>query len=513
MPTELNGIILPVHPDYTAYVPLWQKCRDTIAGEEAIKADTSNDYLPRPAGLSDGSLYLLYKQQANWFGATGRAAAGLLGTIIRKPPQLIGITPDELKQLGRTKKGDIVGIGKSGEDLDALVRESIKQTIHVGRVGIMIDAQGEDSGGSPPYIVLYQAEDILFWAMSTSQMTGRDVLTVVIVHELHTEFNANTMKYESTSWYRMLYLDNGVYKQQMFVASGSQDPSGISVERVGGPIVPTKRTGKHLDEIPFFFQGTDSAKPSPDQPILLALANLNLSHYQLGATFYWGLHWAGLPTPYLKSDNSDGAEGITIGSSKLLIIPREDELAVMEIVGHGLNAIAAELKKKESQMSILGSRLLEDSKGNTDVAESMKLKMAGDSAMLGAITLTASEVWTDVLQNYLQWVNYQEDPALVSVKVNTDFNMRRMDSQEVIMLVQAFKEDSLSFEVLHYNFQRGEIVPETLSAKEHWDQIQKGGGIDGFYQRYAQGLDGAEDKENTSEVVSTEVSDSSGRTS
>jgi hypothetical protein len=456
---------LPVHPTYTAAFQDWRECRDAVAGETAIKCK-SQIYLPKPTGIEIGNQYEQYERGANWYGASGRAAVGLLGTIIRKPPQVVGVKREELKSLG-----------SFGESLYTLTRDSIFQVLIVGREGIFVDA-GE---GTSPYIVLYRAEDIVHWDSQYLSEFGKRVATSVMLREIDTHFDLTELEYVETTRYRLLYLDaDGLYCQQMFVKLSDSSGPDEQIEPTGDVIRPRMSGGRPLRYIPFYIQGTNSTKLDIEPPPLLDLVKVNISHYRVNADLHWGLHWSALPTPWISGAAETNADGtptvVPVGSSKAWLIPEAAKCGMLEFTGPGIASIAKELEKKERQMAVLGSRLLEEGKGNTDVAEALKMRLAGDSATLGSIALTASEVWTAVLRTYMDWLKPGYDVNSIQVRVNTDFNMRRMDSQEIIMLTTAFLEGAISFEQLHYNLQRGEIVPEELTAEEHWAQIQARGG-------------------------------------
>jgi hypothetical protein len=57
--------------------------------------------------------------------------------------------------------------------------------------------------------------------------------------------------------------------------------------------------GKPLDFIPFTFLSADDTTPEVDEPPLIDLVNMNLSHYRTCADLEHGAHFTGLPTPYV----------------------------------------------------------------------------------------------------------------------------------------------------------------------------------------------------------------------
>ncbi len=455
-----TNIRIPLHSEYLDRMAAWAMCRDAIDGELAVKKKDT-EYLGTPNGISQAQMKQ-YARGASWYGASGRACIGLLGTIIRKPPKVAGLDHDPVL---------VDDIGKGGESLIVMARDSIHEVLKVGRSGLLVDA--DDKGN--PFVVRYVTEDILDWHYGPSPDSKRDALLMVLLREVSTAYDPETFVSSVRYSYRMLYIDQkGDYCQQLFAAPSESNITEMIP--VGGVIRPKKSGSRPIREIPFFPQGTDSTRLSPPKPPLLDLVTLNFSHYRLNASQHWGLHWTALPTPWVSgaSDtNQDGTPASApIGSSVAWFLPQDAKCGMLEYSGSGIKDIAAELQKKERLMAILGSRLLEEGKGNTDVAESLRMRLAGDSATLGSIALTASETWTRVLRCYVDWIAPGQELSGISVHVNTDFNMRRMDSQEVIMLETAYLDGAISFEQWHANLQRGELVPDSLSAQEHSEQIQ-----------------------------------------
>src|SRR5436853_903393 len=72
------------HPQYDASLPAWQRARDVLAGEDAVKA-AGERYLPRLDSQSDGE-YAAFRERASFFNATARTAEGYVGLIFRRPP-------------------------------------------------------------------------------------------------------------------------------------------------------------------------------------------------------------------------------------------------------------------------------------------------------------------------------------------------------------------------------------------------------------------------------------------
>src|SRR5437660_11949452 len=72
------------HPEYDASLPAWQRARDVLAGEDAVKA-AGEKYLARLDSQS-AEEYSAYKARASFFGATARTLEEYLDLVFRRAP-------------------------------------------------------------------------------------------------------------------------------------------------------------------------------------------------------------------------------------------------------------------------------------------------------------------------------------------------------------------------------------------------------------------------------------------
>src|SRR5438034_10678346 len=75
------------HLEHDASLPAWQRARDVLAGEDAVKA-AGEKYLPRLDSQTDDE-YEAYKARASFFGATARTLEEYLDLIFRHAPVVV----------------------------------------------------------------------------------------------------------------------------------------------------------------------------------------------------------------------------------------------------------------------------------------------------------------------------------------------------------------------------------------------------------------------------------------
>jgi hypothetical protein len=80
-----------------------------------------------------------------------------------------------------------------------------------------------------------------------------------------------------------------------------------------------KINNEFLDEIPFRFIGIDNVDADVDEPPLIDLVDMNLSHYRSSADYEHGCHFTGLPTPVISGHTPETTEEGKLRSSTLAL--------------------------------------------------------------------------------------------------------------------------------------------------------------------------------------------------
>src|SRR5688572_6242325 len=117
------------HPHYSRFTERWEKCRDAIEGEEAVK-HKGPKYLPT-LSEQEPQDYEAYKTRASFFSASGRTVDGLSGAIQRKPAKV---------EWPASQADRLESLGRAGESLDQMQGMSIRECLSVGRLGMLVDA-------------------------------------------------------------------------------------------------------------------------------------------------------------------------------------------------------------------------------------------------------------------------------------------------------------------------------------------------------------------------------------
>jgi hypothetical protein len=459
---ETKSQVSKTHPEYDAMATKWQRCRDTVAGNDAVKA-AGTRYLP---SLKDQTTedYEAYKTRAKWFGAGWRTIQALTGMLFRRPP--VVETSESVNAL-------LEDVTMSGVSFLTFAQQIAMETLTVGRVGILVDYPSQSTEGMTaaeaaklnlrPVMQRYEAENIINW--KTAWICNKTVLTLVVLTE-EAALEGNEFEHKTETRYRVLDLFNGAYRVRVFRI----DDKGED-EQVGGDIFPVM-SGKPLDFIPFFFLGVDDTTPQLDLPPLMDLVDLNLDHYRMSADHKHGLHFTGLPTGVITGYRPENeGDKLYVGAAHFLVLPDpKAKASFLEYTGQGLGAIVQELERTEQQMAILGARLLTAEKKATETAQTAQIHRAGESSVLSSIASTISRALTQALTLFSKWAGSDNE---CTVELNQEFLPPEMTPQELSTLLQGWQMGApgLSDQGLFDILQKREVVASDATLEEEQARI------------------------------------------
>jgi len=460
------------HKQYDAFKWKWRRCRDVVAGKDAIIQNgktgeryigtlfnpvyNTDVYLPRLANQSDME-YLSYQERAAFFNATGRTLDALTGLIFAKDPQY------ELPVAIAPYANDIT---LSGINLREFSEQVVEQQIAVGRVGIMVDyPQGlpdnltvalAEALNARPFLRWYSAENIVNWR--TSIINGARVVTLVVLREdveiFEDEFTAN-----SGIQYRVLDLTAEGYRVRVMDEEGA----------LKSEVYPLMR-GAPMRFIPFTILGANSCDTDVQKPPLLDLVDTNLAHYRNSADYEHGLHFTGLPTPYVAGVQLDDGQALSVGSLTAWVFPDPSAKAeYLEFKVDGLGTLRDAMKDKEQRMAVLGARMLVDDRRTQEAYNTAELRTANERSVLASIARSASDAIKRSLNWMAAWVGA---PQNVEFSLNSDYGATKMQPQMLTAIVGAYQSDVMPLSVLFDNLQRGELVRRDMTFEQYQAQLE-----------------------------------------
>lgn len=443
---------------YTNFSSIWKKCRDVAAGEDAVKA-AGEAYLKKNGGQSDES-YQSYKDRASFYNATGRTIEGLSGMVFRK--KALVEVPNSINDYSND-------IDLDGSSIHEFSQSLIDNMLTVRRAAILVEYTENNTEtvitkatksafNLRPFLTEYTAENVINWR--TARVNNAVQLVLVVLRE-YVDVSDDEFVEQLAEQYRVLKLEDGQYLQRVY----QKDESGDYVQ-VGDDIVPLMNNIP-LNFIPFRFVGGNSVQ----KPALIDLVNVNLSHYKNSADYEQSLHFTSMPNAVvIGADEQELEGGLHMGSSEAWTFRSpETKVFYLELQGNGVSPGREVLDAKKKEMATLGARMLMEDKKAAEAAETESIRRSGENAALTTIVNQVSEAMTWALSVMAEWEGVADKN--ISFELNKDFFATPMSPNALKELVSAFQGGAISYDDLHKNLQRGEIISADKSAEDSKEEI------------------------------------------
>jgi hypothetical protein len=456
------------HPEYDRYLPKWKRCRDAIAGQDALHK-AAKEYL---APLQDESPddYKSRLKRSDFFNGTWRTIAALGGMAFRKPPTV---------EVPTAVESYLPDVNMAGVSLNALAMDTLDEVLGIGRVGLLVDhppapenitplsVEAAERLGLRPTIQAYPAESIINWKFA--RVANSWALVMVVLKE-SAAVPKDEFEDEYEDRWRVLDLDPiGAYRQRVF----RKDKHGKD-EQIGGDIYPLMR-GQALTYIPFALLGPDGRGDAIDEPPLIDLVDKNIAHYQVNSDYRHGLHFAALPTLFLSGMVAEdgGNTEFRIGSRSAITSPHPDAKGMyIEFTGQGLGPIEKALDRLEKQMAMLGARMIADETKQAETLGATQIKRQGENSVLSRIVQATSEAMEWALGVFAEWAGHK---GKVIYQINRDFLPTGVDAQQLTALLAAVQAGEMSSESFFDFLQRGDVIRADATFEEERERIESAG--------------------------------------
>ena len=448
------------HPEYKEYEVLWERCEDVVEGQDEIQKKGVK-YLPKLGGQT-ADQYVKYLGRAVFYNATGRTVDAMTGMLFLKPP--VVEAPIGFEDIMKN-------VNFAGSTIYNFAEELAEEVIVIGRAGVLVDyppavdvvTVGQaQSMGLRPYAKIYEAESIINW--KTALVNNAEEVVMVVLEEEY-EVYKDEFEYKCETEWRVLDLTVDGYRQRVFRRIPNTEDFEVVSE------VYPLMNGQPMQHIPFVFFGVKNGQPCCEEPPLLDLVNVNISHYKTTADYEHGLHFTALPTAVVTGwrGTEDGAS-LSIGSGDAWLIGNEQaKVQYLEFTGQGLGALEKALLSKEMMMATLGSRMLTTEKRAVETAETAAIHRAGENSVLSSISKSISTSLTQVMQIMSDWAGLN---GTVTVRLNNDFLPAALTADQLNALVRAWQSGAISFDTLYENLVNGEIIRPDLTAADEKERIQ-----------------------------------------
>ena len=449
--TDSSKKVSTRHPEYTAMLASWAMMYDVCISERYIQGK-SQTYLPRLDEMTDGQ-YLAYTRRAEFPMFTKHALDSFVGMAMRKELLIEGI--DTNHPFFKNTDG-------RGSSVKSYAEKLVRNFLQYRRCGTLVEMPSTDPNQSladaesqnvNARLAFYDYASILNW--KTSTQNNVNILTLVVLEE-EEDVSVNEFEHEYEARYRVLRLENGVYRQEIY------DDSGQLIATV----VPLKKN-KPLNFIPFVIHGGVPVS----SPIMLPIAEQNIHWYMKDADYQHGLHYTALPTPWVVGvDPKDEMAPKTIGPQRLWYLPMGSTCGMLEFTGAGLKEIKSSMDATMHNITMLSSQILVPKSAYDETATAASIRSASETASLSSMVSDLSEELTTVIKVASDWGNFSHKDT--SIEINSDFMPLTLSGADVSAYVSAVIKEGFSKKTLFDLLKKGEIIEGSRQFKDEMDDIE-----------------------------------------
>ena len=425
---------------YESLRPLWQKCKAVCSGERFVKeldsiVNLNNLLIPFSPSMTQAQ-YELYKAEAELPGISAQFAKLLVGGLLRKVPTLTFS-----KEVPKEASDWILdSFGQDDSTIVSFMDTCLWEEVRTSRCWIYIDhpevtdrenKSREDIKDLKPYPIVWQAESIINWRVTTSE-TGRTTLDRVIVRGFTEVYDQNEFhpNYIDTVWVHEIN-EAGRYQVRIFQHDASvQDiPTVVGAKqhhknKLTFKLVETKAdfeiNGKPLGFIPAWpLNGSLEAV----EPILITIVDKEISLYNKISRRNHLLYGAATYTPVIFSDMSDESfESIVSGGlGSWIKLGLEDKADILKTPTDALIDMDRAIASSIEEIAKLGVRMLTPETAQSGVA--LQLRNASQTAQLGTLNTKISAVMSQIIAFMLNWrYDLKLEDSDVDFQLSADFD-------------------------------------------------------------------------------------------
>ena len=380
----------------------------------------------------------------------------LAGMLTRKPVRLEDVSDIIREQL--------FDVDLQGNDLNIFVYELTRKMVRYGHVGVLVDFPRADNDATNitdysslrPYWVTYTPRDILGWRSEISN--GAQRLTQLRLREI-------------------VCVEDGEYGEKYVEQVRVLRPGSYQLYRqddTKGAYALIGEGETSLDYIPFAVAYSNRVALLESRPPLEDIAELNLKTYQVQSDLDNQLHISAVPMLAFYGFPT-AAEEVSAGPGEAIAFPADGRAEYIEPQGNSFEAQFRRLEQLAGQINELGLSAVLGQKLTAETAEAKAIdRSQGDSTMM----VIAQQV-QDMIDNCLRYhADYLNIPQAGASYVNRDFIGSRLESSEVLALLQLYTAGTITQKTLLDQLAAGEILGDDFDVEEELEATQAGGLIE-----------------------------------
>lgn len=468
-----DNTVANCHPEYVEQQGNWLLMRDAAAGEETVKSKTFTYLKPTAGQVLDGAAlhalpagnpgmmaYLGYLDRAQFPDHVEIGIETLVG-ILNSKPAIVKV-PEKMQPI-------LEKFSANGSDVGTFLRQLHAEQLTVGRVGIFIDMPATlNPNHKFPYAAMYKAEDIINWDEGITE-DGVDKVNLVVLRENVRERGAG-LTWSDKEQERVLVLNSENPAPDIGADPNAKYRFAVQESSTNIPDTADFKTpsldGRTLDSIPFVFVNSKDLACSPDKPPLLGLARMCYSIYRGEADYRETLYLQSQETLVVVGGITNAANGddsVRVGSGARIDVSIGGDAKYIGVSGAGLSEQRAALENDHKRASVRTGQLLAPGKASLESGESLKTRLASQTATLSNIAVTGALALQQALRYIAEFCG--ENPEECTVTPNLDFVKAAINGQDLVQIMTAKSLGApISQETIH------ELIAERGLTRKSFDE-------------------------------------------
>jgi hypothetical protein len=462
-------------PDVTQLAPKRERCRDLLAGTDAIHAQ-STTYLPKWSGEEE-DMYHIRATLTELYNSFGRCVTASVGLAFDKPPELPkDANPDLLAHF---------------EDIDAMgtaapvfLRDRFREGLCDGIIGLLVEYPKVDDVATVteedrkvrrlrPRWVAYGADQIINWRIEKAN--NKIELTLLVLHECVDE-NVGDYGTTSVEQYRVLRLtmsdENGDALPRPRVTFKVWRKKVIDNKVIW--MVHEEGEMRPQTSIPFSvgYIGVKLA-PMVALPPLIDLADLNIGHYRVSADRRYMLSICLAPTFVIEGwtppQTAEGAplpeQQIKLGPNAALRLPPNQVAKWVQAEPGALEPAKAEKDDLVAQMGAMSIAFLSQERKAQETATAHRINMVAQNASLSTAVQGMKDCVDQAIKFHCIYLGIPEEKA-PEVTFNVSYEEQALDASTIQALNNLAKDNNLTRGTLLTILQRGRTIPDEINLED-----------------------------------------------
>ena len=422
---QQNKTVADPNAAYESIVSTWRRNRAICGGERFTKeydgyldkVSFRNLLIPFSTSM-DAKQYAFYRAEAELPGIVAEYAKMLVGSLLRKKPQLT--LPENLAT--EIKDWIINEFGVDNSPLSSVLDDYLWEEMQTSRCWVQVDypeipqelletLTPEELLKFKPYPIKWQAEAVVNWNLSTD-IFGKKSLSRVVIRTFEENFKDNEFHPDLDDVVYVHELHEGAYRIRKYIAR-----TAINTSVVNGQIQ------KQYDQNSSYFELVDvkdnilingerltfipiwplNGSIDVAEPMIAALVDKEIALYNKMSRRNHLLYGAATYTPYVASNMSDDdfRKVVRGGLGSWIKLDQGDTIGALETPTAALADMEKAIAAAIEEMAKLGIRMLTPETDQSGVA--LHLRNASQTAKLGTLNMKISSVLSEIIAFMINW--------------------------------------------------------------------------------------------------------------